>query len=167
MQVVPNWKYLGYYEPEDCILLNLQFAKLSQKTKELCSDELRIMDDFNLKYDNVTVSKMTHCEISMNMSQKNLTETCLDASKENGCKNMLTQASACTRWSVAEWLLTPYPGVFGLIKGYANITGVLLILVLTIIVICSLPHVRRSGHFQVNLSILNQTDIFATEILCC
>ena len=160
MQVVPNWKYLGYYIPEDCILLDLQLAKLSQKTKELCSDELGIMDDFQIKYDNLTVSKMTHCEISLNTSQKNLTETCSDASKENMCSNMLTQAKACKRWSVAEWLLTPYPGVFGLIKGYANITGVLLIFVLTIIVICSLPHVRRSGHFQVNLSILNQRDIF-------
>ena len=167
MQVVPNWKYLGYYIPEDCILLDLQLAKLSQKTKELCSDELRIMDDFKIKYGNVTVSKMTHCEISLNTSQKNLTETCFDSSRENTCSNMLTQASACKRWSVAEWLLTPYPGVFGLIKGYANITGVLLIFVLTIIVICSLPHVRRSGHFQVNLSILNQRDIFEKEILKC
>ena len=164
MQVVPNWKYLGYYIPEDCILLDLQLAKLSQKTKELCSDELGIMDDFQIKYDNLTVSKMTHCEISLNTSQKNLTETCSDASKENMCSNMLTQAKACKRWSVAEWLLTPYPGVFGLIKGYANITGVLLIFVLTIIVICSLPHVRRSGHFQVNLSILNVRDIFEKEI---
>ena len=166
MQVVPNWKYLGYYIPEDCILLDLQLAKLSQKTKELCSDELRMMDDFKITYDNVTVSKMTHCEISLNMSQKNLTETCSDASKENTCKNMLTQASACKRWSVAEWLLTPYPGVFGLIKGYANITGVLLIFVLTIIVICSLPHVRRSGHFQVNLSILKVRDILQKKYYC-
>ena len=165
MQVVPNWKYLGYYIPEDCILLDLQLAKLSQKTKELCSDELRIMDDFKIKYDNLTVSKMTHCEISLNTSQKNLTETCFDSSRENTCSNILAQASECKRWSVAEWLLTPYPGVFGLIKGYANITGVLLIFVLTIIVICSLPHVRRSGHFQVNLSILNQRDIFEGLLL--
>ena len=156
MQVVPNWKYLGYHIPEDCTLLNLQLAKLSPKTKELCSDELGIMDDFKIKYDNLTVSKMTHCEISLNTSQNNLTDTCFDASKENTCSSMLAQASACKRWSVVEWLLTPYPGVFGLIKGYANITGVLLIVVLTIIVICSLPHVRRSGYFQVNKSILNQ-----------
>ena len=144
-------------------MLNLQLAKLSPKTTDLCSDELGIMDDFKIKYDNVTVSKMTHCEISLNMSQNNLTETCSDASKENTCSNMLTQAKACKRWSVAEWLLTPYPGVFGRIKGYANITGVLLIVVLTIIVICSLPQVRRSGHFQVNLSILDQRDIFCNR----
>ena len=142
------------------MLLDLQLAKLSQNTKELCSAELMIMDDFKIKYDNLTVSKMTHCEISINMSEKNLTETCSDASKESTCKNILTKASTCKRWSVAEWLLTPYPGVFGLIKGYANITGVLLIFVLTVIVICSLPHVGRSGHFQVNLPILNQRDIF-------
>ena len=164
MQVVPNWKYLGYYVPEDCILLDLQLAKLSPKTKELCSDELGIIDDFKIKYGNMTVSKMTHCEISMNMPQKNLTKTCDDASKERACSDMLTQANTCKRWSVAEWLLTPYPGVFGLIKGYANITGVLLLFVLTIIVICSLPHVRRSGHFQVNLSILINEIFFAKEI---
>ena len=145
-------------------MLDLQLAKLSQKTKELCSDELGMMDDFQIKYYNLTVSKMTHCEVSLSMSKNNLTKTCFDASKESACRDMLTKASACKRWSVAEWLLTPYPGVFGLIKGYANITGVLLIFVLTIIVICSLPHVRRSGHFQVNLHIFNQSDLFLEEI---
>lgn len=141
-------------------MLDLQLAKLSQKTKELCSDELGIMDDFQIKYYNLTVSKMTHCEVSLSMSKNNLTKTCFDASKESACRDMLTEASACKRWGVAEWLFTPYPGVFGLINGYANITGVLLIFVLTIIVICSLPHVRRSGHFQVNLHIFNQSDLF-------
>ena len=144
-------------------MLDLQLARLSQKTKELCSDELRMMDEFQIKYGNLTVSKMTHCEVSLSMSKNNFTKTCFDESKEGECSDMLTEASACKRWGVAEWLLTPYPGVFGLIKGYANITGVLLILVLTIIVICSLPHVRRSGHFQVNLPIVNLTDLFLED----
>ena len=146
-------------------MLDLQLTKLSQKTKELCSDELDMMDEFQIKYDNLTVSKMTHCEISLSMSPKNLTETCFGEYKEKGCSDMLTQATACKRWSVAEWLLTPYPGVFGLISGYANITGVILIFVLTIIVICSMPHVRRSGHFQVNLALKKSKTSFPKNII--
>ena len=54
-----------------------------------------------------------------------------------------------TRYTYAEWLFTSKPGLFGLIPGCANPTGVLLICILTIMVICSMPFVRRSGHFQV------------------
>ena len=32
--------------------------------------------------------------------------------------------------------------------GIANPTGVILIIVLTIMVVCSMPFVRRSGHFE-------------------
>ena len=41
------------------------------------------------------------------------------------------------------------PGVFGLIHGVANPTGIALIIILTIMVICSMDFVRRSGYFQV------------------
>ena len=36
-----------------------------------------------------------------------------------------------------------------LITGIASPTGVVLIIILTIMVICAMPFVRRSGHFQV------------------
>ena len=52
-------------------------------------------------------------------------------------------------WTYADWLLTMRPGVFGLVPGCANLTGVLLILVLTTIFIGALRFVRRSGHFEV------------------
>lgn len=52
-------------------------------------------------------------------------------------------------WTLAEWLLTMRPGQFGLIKGIANPTGVALIIILTVMVICSLPFVRKSGYFEV------------------
>ena len=59
----------------------------------------------------------------------------------------------CTRWSLPEWLFTLKPGVFGHVSGYANITGVAMIIVLTIIVIFSLPPMRKNGHFQVKSQI--------------
>ncbi len=45
-------------------------------------------------------------------------------------------------WEAWEWLLTPRPGVFGLVGGAANPTGVALAASLTIMAVCSLPVVR-------------------------
>ena len=55
-----------------------------------------------------------------------------------------------TKWNYGEWLFTSKPGVFGMIGGCANPTGVALISILTIMVLCSLPCVRRSGRFEVS-----------------
>ncbi|KAG7170629.1 NADPH oxidase 5-like 1, partial [Homarus americanus] len=52
-------------------------------------------------------------------------------------------------WTLTEWLLTMRPGAFGLIPGIANPTGVALIIILAVMVICSLPFVRKSGYFEV------------------
>ena len=54
-------------------------------------------------------------------------------------------------WSYYEWLFTMKPGVFGLIHGMANPTGISLMIVMTIMVVCSLPFVRRGGYFEVML----------------
>ncbi len=54
-----------------------------------------------------------------------------------------------SRYSYWDWMLTTKPGLFGLLPGWANITGVILILALTIMAVCSMPSVRRSGHFEV------------------
>ena len=51
-------------------------------------------------------------------------------------------------YNYGEWLFTWMPHCFGLIPGIANPTGVILIIVLTVMVICSMPQVRRSGHFE-------------------
>ena len=53
------------------------------------------------------------------------------------------------RYSYLEWMFTIKPGLFGLVPGCANITGVILLLSLTIMVIGSMNCVRRSGHFEV------------------
>ena len=47
-----------------------------------------------------------------------------------------------------EFLLT-HKFNLGLAPGAAYITGWMLVIILTVIVICSLPFVRRGGHFQV------------------
>lgn len=52
-------------------------------------------------------------------------------------------------YTISEWLLTDRPGLFGLIPGCANPTGVALFLILLIMFICSQPFVRRKGSFEV------------------
>lgn len=61
-------------------------------------------------------------------------------------------------YSVAEWLFTTKPGVFGLIGGYANPTGVVLIVILIVMFVCSQPFVRRGGSFEVRLSITHLSE---------
>ena len=48
-----------------------------------------------------------------------------------------------------EWLFTPIPKMFGLIPGYANLTGWALVIIFTLMVTCSLPFVRKRGLFEV------------------
>ena len=57
--------------------------------------------------------------------------------------------SAGEKWSYVYWIFTTMPGLFGMPGGYANVTGIVLIFVLTVIFIGSLSVVRRSGYFQV------------------
>ncbi|XP_075169966.1 NADPH oxidase [Haematobia irritans] len=52
-------------------------------------------------------------------------------------------------YTIGEWLLTERPGLFGLIPGCANPTGIALIVILLIMFICSQPFVRRKGSFEV------------------
>ncbi|XP_018332506.1 NADPH oxidase 5 [Agrilus planipennis] len=52
-------------------------------------------------------------------------------------------------FTVAEWLFTSRPGLFGLIGGWANPTGVLLFIILLIMFICSQAFVRRGGCFEI------------------
>ena len=66
----------------------------------------------------------------------------------------ITKCQVCSEegrgpWTYAEWIFTSNPGVFGLVNGWAAPTGVGLILVLTFMVICSMPFVRMKGLFQV------------------
>jgi len=60
---------------------------------------------------------------------------------------------ACTDegrlWSYGEWIFTMQPHMFGMMHGIANPSGVALIIILTIMFVCSLPFVRRRGHFEI------------------
>ncbi|XP_023338172.1 NADPH oxidase 5 [Eurytemora carolleeae] len=52
-------------------------------------------------------------------------------------------------WTVWSWLLTSTPGIFGLLPGLANPTGVALVIILSIMIICSMKWVRKSGNFEI------------------
>ncbi|KAK9497325.1 hypothetical protein O3M35_004664 [Rhynocoris fuscipes] len=52
-------------------------------------------------------------------------------------------------YTTAEWLFTMKPGLFGLIPGIANVTGVALTLIIIIMFICSQAFVRRGGSFEI------------------
>lgn len=54
-------------------------------------------------------------------------------------------------YTIYEWLFTSKPGLFGLISGWANPTGVALTIILLIMVPCSQKFVRRGGCFEVNI----------------
>ena len=157
-KTVPKWHLLGYNLPPGCIILDLKYAKMSETTKRLCSTEIDLESKLNITYEEGTVSKMTACEVDLDKTHKNVTEICEKDFQKNStlkednadCEKALDEAQACKRWSVPEWLFTTKHGVFGLAKGWANITGFILMAILIIMVICSLPIVRKSGHFQVS-----------------
>ena len=50
-----------------------------------------------------------------------------------------------------DWLLTNKPHYFGLIEGWANPTGVFLLVVLLVMYVCSMKWVRKGGYFEVNI----------------
>ncbi|XP_067002096.2 NADPH oxidase 5 [Anabrus simplex] len=52
-------------------------------------------------------------------------------------------------YTLYEWILTDKPGLFGLVPGCANPTGVALIIILFVMFICSQPFVRRGGSFEI------------------
>ncbi|XP_062548461.1 NADPH oxidase 5 [Armigeres subalbatus] len=52
-------------------------------------------------------------------------------------------------FTTAEWLFTARPGLFGLVGGCANPTGIALFFILLVMFICSQPFVRRGGSFEV------------------
>eukprot|EP00092_Neocalanus_flemingeri_P001546 GFUD01001648.1.p1 GENE.GFUD01001648.1~~GFUD01001648.1.p1 ORF type:complete len:1115 (+),score=222.73 GFUD01001648.1:61-3405(+) len=52
-------------------------------------------------------------------------------------------------WTYAEWIFTTQPGLFGMPGGIANPTGIALLFILIIMFVCSLPFIRRRGHFEI------------------
>jgi hypothetical protein len=53
------------------------------------------------------------------------------------------------QYSFSDWLFTSTPGLFGMVGGIANPTGVALMIILTIIFISSMAWVRKGGYFEV------------------
>ncbi|KAG0728254.1 NADPH oxidase 5 [Chionoecetes opilio] len=52
-------------------------------------------------------------------------------------------------FTYVEWIFTMRPGILGLVPGIANPTGVALMIILTVMVVFSIPFVRKSGYFEV------------------
>ncbi|KAF9798205.1 hypothetical protein SFRURICE_003164 [Spodoptera frugiperda] len=52
-------------------------------------------------------------------------------------------------YTLSEWLVTEKPGLFGLVPGCANPTGVALAVILLVMFICSQPFIRRGGSFEI------------------
>jgi len=50
---------------------------------------------------------------------------------------------------LVDLLFTTKHGTFGLVPGWANVTGWALLAILTVMALCALPVVRRKGYFEV------------------
>ena len=72
-----------------------------------------------------------------------------------------------TEWTLWEYLFTTKPGIGWIPPGLGYITGDILIVVLTIIVICSLSAVRASGYFQVKCILNLFTSILQLALIIC
>jgi hypothetical protein len=83
---------------------------------------------------------------------QNTTELCPEGTLEPkvGVHYCLVCEDPDAEYTISDWLFTAKPHVFGLIGGWANPTGIALIIILTVMVICSMPFVRRGGYFEVN-----------------
>ena len=55
----------------------------------------------------------------------------------------------------SEWLFTAKPEIFGLVPGWANPTGFLLLLVLVIMGLGAMPWIRKHGHFEVKVFVVH------------
>ena len=62
-------------------------------------------------------------------------------------------------YGFSDWLFTASPGLFGTIGGWANPTGVALIVLLVVIVVCSMKWVRKGGYFEVSLDLFMSSDL--------
>ncbi len=51
-------------------------------------------------------------------------------------------------YTYVDWMFTPKPHIFGLIPGWANITGVILMALMAVMLITSQEWVRRGGYFN-------------------
>ncbi|KAJ8708862.1 hypothetical protein PYW08_010244 [Mythimna loreyi] len=52
-------------------------------------------------------------------------------------------------YTLSEWLLTEKPGLFGMVGGCANPTGIALCVILLVMFVCSQPFIRRGGSFEI------------------
>ena len=92
---------------------------------------------------------ITHSFIHSLVADKNALDNPVQLLEANGIvPNEYVSSNNYTAW---EWLFTNRPHIFGLIPGWANPTGVLLLVVLVVMVVASMKWVRKGGYFEVTL----------------
>ncbi len=98
----------------------------------------------------------------------NLTSVCPPGSLDPAAG--VTYCQVCPKgepWSYYDWIMTARPNVFGLIDGWANPTGVVLMAIIVVMVICSMPFVRRGGYFEVRRHCMTRDLPQITECKMC
>ena len=68
---------------------------------------------------------------------------------QKSCRDFFPYVTAFLHIFIQQLIKSILAGLFGLIGGVANPSGVALIVILTVMVICSMPFVRKSGHFEI------------------
>jgi len=110
-------------------LLNLAINVVPHPTRFLLVNE-PYFHDYKIDY---------HYPVGCKLNNETMDQECLDP--ETGLNS--------SGYSYAQWLFTMKPNVFGLVPGMSFPTGVVLITVISTMFACSLPFVRRGGHFEV------------------
>ena len=75
----------------------------------------------------------------------------LNTSQSDPTSDPATESPAWVEWTAWDWLMTSNPGLFGLVAGMANPTGIVLLIVLGVMFVCSMKWVRKSGNFEVDI----------------
>ena len=134
------------------MLLDLKYANRSKGTRQICSEELKLrsMNEYLME-------RITHCEVALNNThddiethteKESIKNKCAKEEPSVECEEALSSVIKCEPWTISDWYFTPGPGLFSHIGGWANITGILLIIILTIMAIGALPAIGIKHEFE-------------------
>ena len=92
----------------------------------------------------------------------------LNISQSDPASDSTSDPRAWVEWTAWDWLMTSSPELFGLVAGLANPTGIVLLIILGIMFVCSMKWVRKSGNFEVDITfIYHQRDKLTLNIFRC
>ena len=82
----------------------------------------------------------------------------LNISQSDPASDSTSDPLAWVEWTAWDWLMTSGPGLFGLVAGLANPTGIVLLIILGIMFVCSMKWVRKSGNFEVDIAFQRRSE---------